>query len=79
MTPDGRLSTFRENAQGANGLKFDKAGNLLACQMANGQLVSINMKGEVTVLAEKYNDKPLDSPNDLWIDVKVGIYFTDPR
>jgi gluconolactonase len=76
---DGKLSTFRENSGGANGLYFDKKGNLLACEGGGRRLVSITPKGEVTVLADKYQDKKFNSLNDLWIDPKGGIYFTDPR
>ncbi|MCX5643510.1 MAG: SMP-30/gluconolactonase/LRE family protein [Phycisphaerae bacterium] len=76
---DGKLSTFLENSGGANGLYFDKNGNLLACQGEARRLVSISPKGEITVLAEKYNGKKFNSPNDLWIDPKGGVYFSDPR
>jgi len=76
---DGKLSTFRENSRGANGLFFDKAGNLLACEGGGRQLVSIDPNGNVTVLADKYDGKRFNSPNDLWIDPKGAIYFTDPR
>ena len=76
---EGKLSTFRENSGGANGLYFDKKGNLLACEGGGRRLVSIDPKGNVTVLADKYQDKKFNSLNDLWIDPKGGIYFTDPR
>ena len=76
---DGKLSTFRENSGGANGLFFDKNGNLLACEGGGKRLVSIDQNGNVTVLAYKYQDKPFNSLNDLWPDPKGGIYFTDPR
>jgi len=76
---DGALATFMENTGGANGLYFDEDANLLACQGGDRQLVSIGPDGKVTVLADKYEDKPLNSPNDLWIDPKGGVYFTDPR
>jgi len=76
---DGKLSTFREDSGGANGLFFDKAGNLLACEGGRGRLVSIGLKGKVTVLAERYANKKLNSPNDLWLAPNGGIYFTDPR
>ncbi len=76
---DGKLSTFRENSGGANGLYFDKDGNLLACEGGGRRLVSINPKGNVTVLADKYQGKKFNSLNDLWIDPKGSIYFTDPR
>ena len=76
---DGKLSTFRENSGGSNGLYFDRKGNLLACEGGGRRLVSISPKGEITVLAEKYQDKKFNSPNDLWIDPNGGVYFTDPR
>ena len=43
------------------------------------RLVSIGLKGKVTVLAERYANKKLNSPNDLWLAPNGGIYFTDPR
>lgn len=76
---DGKLSTFRENSGGANGLFIDKKGNVLACEGDRRRLVSIDPKGNVTVLADKYQDKLFNSPNDLWTDPNGGIYFTDPR
>ncbi|MBN2128814.1 MAG: SMP-30/gluconolactonase/LRE family protein [Sedimentisphaerales bacterium] len=76
---EGTLSTFRENSGGANGLYFDKAGNLLACEGGGRRLVSITPQGEVSVLAAEYDGKKLNSLNDLWIDPEGGIYFTDPR
>lgn len=76
---DGKLSTFLENSGGANGLYFDKDGNLLACQGEARRLVSISPAGEITALADQYNGKKFNSPNDLWVDPKGGVYFTDPR
>ncbi|NQT03527.1 MAG: SMP-30/gluconolactonase/LRE family protein, partial [Planctomycetes bacterium] len=76
---DGKLSVFRENSGGANGLFFDKTGNLLVCEGGGRRLVSINPQGKVKALAEEYRGKPFNSLNDLWIDPKGGIYFTDPR
>ena len=75
----GVLSVYREDSGAANGLYFDKAGNLLACEGGRRQLVSIDPQGKATVLANKYDDKKFNSPNDLWIDPKGGVYFTDPR
>ena len=76
---DGKLSTFRENSDGANGLYFDKEGNLLACEGRGRRLVSIDPNRKLTVLADKYDGKRFNSLNDLWIDPKGGVYFTDPR
>ena len=75
----GKLTIFRKNSGGANGLYFDKIGNMLACEGGGRRLVSINPQGKVEVLAEEYQGKQFNSLNDLWIDPKGGIYFTDPR
>lgn len=76
---DGRLTTYRDNTGGANGLAFERDGNLLACEGGNRRLTSISPDGKVTLLADTYQGKKLNSPNDLWIDPKGGVYFTDPR
>ncbi|MCP4453556.1 MAG: SMP-30/gluconolactonase/LRE family protein [Planctomycetes bacterium] len=76
---DGKLSTFRENSGGANGLFFDKSGSLLACEGGGRRLVSINRNGAPTVLADSYNRKPFNSLNDLWIAPDGRLFFTDPR
>ena len=78
-TADGSLSTFRENSGRSNGLAFDNVGNLIVCEGGNRRLTSIDPQGNQTVLADQYEGKKLNSPNDLWIDPKGGIYFTDPR
>ncbi|MEA3224874.1 MAG: SMP-30/gluconolactonase/LRE family protein, partial [Planctomycetota bacterium] len=75
---DGKLSVFHESPGRANGLYFDKKGNLLACADLNNELWSIDTKGKVTVLVKNYRGKKLNGPNDLWMDTKSGIYFTDP-
>lgn len=76
---EGELSTFRENTGAANGLYFDRRGNLVACEGGNRRVTSISPDGDVTVLADSYNGKRLNSPNDVWIHPRGGIYFTDPR
>ncbi|MDT8302069.1 MAG: SMP-30/gluconolactonase/LRE family protein, partial [Sedimentisphaerales bacterium] len=54
---DGKLTIFRENSGGANGLFFDKSGNLLACEGGGRRLVSINPQGTLEVLADEYQSK----------------------
>ena len=75
---DEQLSIFRESSGGANGLFFDRRGNLLACEGDNQRLVSIYPQGYVTILADEYEGTPFNQPNDLWIDPKGGVYFSDP-
>jgi gluconolactonase len=75
---DNKLSTFLQPSGRSNGLAFDKAGNLWACADEKNELWSIAADGKVTVIPSKYQDKPLNGPNDLWINRDGGIYFTDP-
>lgn len=75
----GELSVFLEESGGANGLYFDRDGNIIACAGGTGKIVSIDPKKKIKVLAETYKDKPFNSPNDLWIHPDGGIYFSDPR
>ena len=78
-TIEGDLSTFLENSGRSNGLAIDKNGSLIICEGGNRRLTSMDAQGNLTVLVDKFEGKKLNSPNDLWIDSKGGIYFTDPR
>ncbi|MCL6544734.1 MAG: SMP-30/gluconolactonase/LRE family protein [Bryobacteraceae bacterium] len=73
-----QLTVFHDNAGRANGLYFGKDGNLYACADLNNELWRIDPSGKITVLVKEYEGKRLNGPNDLWIDPKGGIYFTDP-
>jgi gluconolactonase len=75
---DGQLSIFLEKTGRSNGLYFDKKGNLLACADERNELWSISPNKEVTVLVKDFDGEKLNGPNDLWVDKKGGIYFTDP-
>ncbi len=75
---DGKLSVFLDKAGRSNGMYFDKQGNLITCADEKNELWSINPQGKVTVLLKDYQGHTFNGPNDLWIDPKGGIYFTDP-
>jgi len=75
---DGELSVFLDKTGRANGMYFDKEGNLLSCSDMENEIWSINEKGEHTILVTEFNGKKLNGPNDLWIRPDGGIYFTDP-
>ncbi len=77
-TPGAGVTVFMENAGRANGLYFDRLGNLLACADEKNELWLIDANKNVTVLVRDYNGKKLNGPNDLWVDSKGGVYFTDP-
>ena len=82
--PNGGWTVFREPSRRANGLAFDADGRLLACEGARvggGRQVTRTdlVTGEVEVLADSYEGKKLNSPNDLVVAKNGRIYFTDPR
>jgi sugar lactone lactonase YvrE len=76
-------STFRDPSGRSNGLKFDARGRLLTCEGANtggNRRVSITEKdGTVRTLADKFDGRRFNSPNDLCLDAKGRVYFSDPR
>jgi len=74
----GRLSIFLEPAGRSNGMYFDGSGRLVTCADENEQLWAINPDKKVKVLLRDIGGKRLNGPNDLWIDARGGIYFTDP-
>lgn len=75
---NGKISVYMENAGRSNGLYFDTEGNLLACADAENQLWKIDKNKKTTILVNSFEGKRLNGPNDLWVDTKGGIYFTDP-
>tara|TARA_R110002167_G_scaffold51470_11_gene148929 strand:+ start:1554 stop:2456 length:903 start_codon:yes stop_codon:yes gene_type:complete len=72
------VSVYLEPAGRANGLYFDHDGNLLACADEKNELWRIDSEKNITVLIADFEGKKLNGPNDLWVDPKGGIYFTDP-
>src|SRR5574340_520156 len=76
--PDGALSVFRENSNGANGLTLDLQGRIVACEQIGRRLVRYEQNGNLTVLAERYEGQHLNSPNDVVCRSDGSLYFTDP-
>ena len=74
----GRLSVFMDSAGRSNGMYFDRAGRLVTCADENEQLWAISPDKKVQVLLRDVGGRRLNGPNDLWIDARGGIYFTDP-
>ena len=82
LSHDGELSTFRQPSNRANGLIFDSEWRLLACEGGDGTLpprvTRTNMEtGAIEVIADGYEGRPLHQPNDLTLDGRGRIYFTD--
>ncbi|MBX6311442.1 MAG: SMP-30/gluconolactonase/LRE family protein [Isosphaeraceae bacterium] len=71
-----RLSVFRERSHAANGLLLDRQGRLIACEGAGRITRTDPASGQVEVLADSYQGKPLGAPNDLDLDAQGRIYFT---
>ncbi|MFC1540917.1 SMP-30/gluconolactonase/LRE family protein [Candidatus Latescibacterota bacterium] len=72
------LTVFSEKINGPNGLDIDSVENIIACEAFNRRIVSLGKDGTVTVLADSFDGKKFNEPNDLFIDRKGGIYFSDP-
>jgi len=75
---DGKMSTYKQPCGRANGLTFDREGNLWACADEKNELWKIDPAGKVTVVVKDYEGKLLNGPNDVWIRPAGGLYFTDP-
>jgi gluconolactonase len=76
---DGKTGIFAEDA-GTNGLLLDRQGNLLACQPGKRRVVRFGPDGkEAAVLADSFGGKKFNQPNDLTLDSKNRLYFSDPR
>jgi gluconolactonase len=76
---DGKTSVFREQSGGSNGLLFDHEGRLVVCESQARRITRTELDGSVTVLADQFDGHRFNSPNDLTIDSKGRIYFSDPR
>src|SRR5262245_53886212 len=78
LTRDGQSRVHRKDA-GTNGLLFDAQGRLVACESERRRVTRTEADGTVTVLTERYGGKRYNTPNDLTLDAKGRIYFSDPR
>ncbi len=76
---DDGVTLFRDDSGRANGLRLDTDGTLVVCEMQTRRVVALDPTGRLTVLANELDGRRFNSPNDLWIDPRGGIYFSDPR
>ena len=75
---DDRVTTFRKPAGNSNGNTFDFSGRQLSCEHGNRRVVRYEHDGSTTVLADSYEGKPLNAPNDVIVHPNGDIWFTDP-
>jgi gluconolactonase len=86
----GRVTVFRSKSgyagvdigryrqPGSNGLTFSPDGLLTICQHGNRRVIRVNLNGDISVLADSYDGRRLNSPNDLVYRSDGTLYFTDP-
>jgi gluconolactonase len=77
-TPGKGIEVFREPSGKSNGLTLDKKGRLLACEHANRRVSLTEKDGTVVTIADRYEGKRLNSPNDVVVKSDGSIYFSDP-
>jgi gluconolactonase len=78
LEDDGRVSVFRSPSNNSNGNTFDFQGRQLSCEHLMRRVVRYELDGSVTVLADSYNGKRLNSPNDVVPHPDGSYWFTDP-
>ena len=76
--PGGSPEPYLTPSRNSNGLTYDHAGRLLACEHGGRQVSRMNADGVMEPLAGRYDDKPLNSPNDIVVHSGGAIFFTDP-
>jgi gluconolactonase len=74
----GAVSEFRKPSHHANGLARDRQGRLLACEHGTRRVTRTEYDGSLTVLADQFDGKRLNSPNDIVCHSDGGVWFTDP-
>ena len=74
----GRVSVFRKPSNNANGNTRDRQGRLVTCEHDTRRLTRTEYDGTITVLADNFEGKPLNSPNDVVVKSDEFVWFTDP-
>ena len=78
LVPPKEVSTFREHTNGANGNARDTAGNLYSCERDGRKVIATAKDGAQVTIADRWEGKKLNSPNDIVVRRDGMIYFTDP-
>jgi gluconolactonase len=75
---DNHLSVFRQPSMNSNGNTIDREGRLVTCEHGGRRVTRTELDGSITIIADKYNGKKLNAPNDLAVASNGTIWFTDP-
>lgn len=78
LNEDGHVSIFRNPSGNSNGNTFDWQGRQISCEHGGRRVVRYEHDGSVTVLADEYDGKPFNSPNDAIVHPDGSVWFTDP-
>ena len=78
LTLDGQVSTYRQPADYSNGNTRDRQGRLVSCQHGTRSVTRTELDGTRTVIADSYQGKRLNSPNDVIVQSTGAIWFSDP-
>ena len=71
-------SVFRQPSMNSNGNTIDRQGRLITCEHSGRRVTRTELDGSITIIADKYNGKKLNSPNDVVVASDGSIWFTDP-
>ena len=74
----GRTTIYRKPSNNANGNTRDRQGRLVTCEHDTRRVTRTEIDGTITVLADKFDNKPLNSPNDIVVKSDDSIWFSDP-
>jgi gluconolactonase len=74
----GETGTFRQPSNNANGHTRDREGRLVSCEHLTRRVTRTEYDGSITVLADRFDGKPLNSPNDVVVKSDGSIWFSDP-
>jgi len=78
LEDDNHLSVFRSPSFNSNGNTVDREGRLISCEHGGRRVTRTEHDGTITVIADSYNGKKLNSPNDVVVASNGTIWFTDP-
>jgi gluconolactonase len=78
LAPDGSVSVFRSDSNHTNGNTRDRQGRLVSCEHSSRRVTRTEIDGTITVLADRFEGKPLNSPNDVVVHSDGSVWFTDP-
>lgn len=78
LEDDNHLSVFRSPSYNANGSTVDREGRLISCEHGGRRVVRFEHDGTITVIADRYGGKRLNSPNDVVVASNGSIWFSDP-